>query len=211
MNSNIDNYDIDNELIEKCLDGNQEAWNEFYSTYYNVIRRIAAWRKWSFIEPVVEEIVQEVFFDLIKGLKAFKGQSSLLTYVQRITKNKCISALRKETTLKRKADKTSISYEEVKYKSTSDLDKPLSPSPLGKPEDNFLKQEESRILRACVEQLSDKCKEIVTLRYYSDLSYTEIGEKLSLPEGTVCSRLKRCLLHLSKIYKEMSSGFNVKR
>jgi len=95
MNSNIDNYDIDNELIEKCLDGNQEAWNEFYSTYYNVIRRIAAWRKWSFIEPVVEEIVQEVFFDLIKGLKAFKGQSSLLTYVQRITKNKCISALRK--------------------------------------------------------------------------------------------------------------------
>ena len=206
-----DNYEINSELIERCLQGNQDAWNEFYSTYYNYIRRIVAWRKWNFSEPVVEEIVQEVFFDLIKGLKAFKGQSSLLTYVQRITKNKCISALRKETTLKRKADRSAISYEDVKYKSTSDLDKPVTPSPLGKPEESFLKNEEGRILRACLEQLSDKCKEIITLRYYKDLSYSEISKKLSVPEGTVCSRLKRCLLGLSKVYNEMSSGFNVKR
>lgn len=206
-----DNHSNDQELIEKCLEGDQGAWNEFYSTYYNFVKQIVSWRKWHFTEAVIEEIVQEVFFDLIKGLKAFKGQSTLLTYVQKITKNKCISALRKETTLKRKADRDSISYEQVKYKSTSDLDKPVTPSPLGRPEESLLKLEESRFMKASIEQLSEKCREIVTMRYYDDMSYDEIGKILSLPPGTVCSRLKRCLLRLGELYQEMNSGFNVKR
>ncbi|MEQ8190745.1 MAG: RNA polymerase sigma factor [Candidatus Eremiobacterota bacterium] len=201
----------DNELVDRCLKGEQTAWSEFYSLYHNRIKQIVSWRKWSFTDGVIEEIVQDVFLDLIKGLKAFKGESTLLTYIQRITKNKCISALRKETTVKRKGDKDSISYEDVEYKSTSDLNKPLCPASFGKPEETFLKLEEARVVRASLDQLSSKCREIVMMRYCDELSYEEIGERLSIPGGTVCSRLKRCLLRLSEIYSEMSSGFNVKR
>ncbi|HPZ09161.1 MAG TPA: RNA polymerase sigma factor [Candidatus Eremiobacteraeota bacterium] len=205
------NVDDNNDLIDRCLKGEQKAWDKFYSIYHNRVKEIVSWRKWRFTDAVVEEIVQDVFLDLIKGLKAFKGDSTLLTYVQRITKNKCISALRRETTIKRKGDRDSVSYEDVEYKSTSDLNKPLSPTTFGKPEESFLKLEEGRVVRASLEQLSDKCKEIVIMRYVDELPYEEIASKLSVPVGTVCSRLKRCLIRLSEIYNDMSSGFNVKR
>lgn len=152
----------DNDLRARCLTGDETAWEEFYSNYYYSVKQIVSWRKWNFTEHVIEEIVQDVFLDLIKGLKSFKGDSTLLTYVQKITKNKCVSELRREITLKRKGDKESVSYEDVAYKTTSDLDEPISAGSFGRPEDTFLKSEEARLLRNCVEQLSDNCKDIVT-------------------------------------------------
>lgn len=68
----------DNELVDRCLKGDQTGWSEFYSLYHNRIKQIVSWRKWSFTDGVIEEIVQDVFLDLIKGLKAFKGESMKL-------------------------------------------------------------------------------------------------------------------------------------
>ena len=54
-----------------------------------------------------------------------------------------------------------------------------------------------------LESLQDACREIIELRYFADLSYSEIGETLHLNEKTVSSRLSRCLGRLEAVVKDL--------
>ena len=51
--------------------------------------------------------------------------------------------------------------------------------------------------------LSDEHREIINLRHFQDLSYQEIGEILSIPKGTVMSRLYRARVVLNQHYREL--------
>ena len=64
------------------------------------------------------------------------------------------------------------------------------------PEGALMAAEESRAVARALLALSPECRQVLHLRYYRQLAYKEICAALSLPLGTVCSRLKRCLLHL---------------
>ena len=75
-------------------------------------------------------------------------------------------------------------------------------STMGSPEDELVFDEDSLELMNSLQQLSGECRDIIKKRYYDDLSYKEICDELGLPLGTVCSRLKRCLLRLKEIYVE---------
>jgi RNA polymerase sigma-70 factor (ECF subfamily) len=53
-----------------------------------------------------------------------------------------------------------------------------------------------------LESLSDNHREIVRLRYFAELSYAEIAEALSIPAGTVMSRLHHARLALAATLQE---------
>jgi len=63
--------------------------------------------------------------------------------------------------------------------------------------------ETSRLIRQSLDQLDDPCREIIELRYYGDLSYTEIATELRLNPKTVSSRLSKCLDRLCMIAKKI--------
>ncbi|MCE1246014.1 MAG: sigma-70 family RNA polymerase sigma factor [Firmicutes bacterium] len=191
----------EDKLIEYAIDGVDQAWSEIYRRYYGRVKRVVAWQKWGFRPAEVEEVTQEVFLELIKALPNFRQEASLATFLTRLTKNKCISILRRKGAQKRAKEEFGFVFEEKK--SDDDDERFLHvESTMGNPEEELVFDEDSLELMTSLQQLSAECRDIIKKRYYDDLSYKEICDELNLPLGTVCSRLKRCLLRLKEIYVE---------
>jgi RNA polymerase sigma-70 factor (ECF subfamily) len=69
--------------------------------------------------------------------------------------------------------------------------------------DELLIQEENhQMLREALSSLSPEQREVIVLRYFSDLTVPEIAAAVSIPEGTVKSRLSRAL---DRLYMTVSS------
>jgi len=66
--------------------------------------------------------------------------------------------------------------------------------------DSILKEEQKNKLKKSLEQLDPDAKEIITLRYYHNLTYEELEKTLSLKKGTVKSRLKRAKDKLCNLF-----------
>lgn len=186
-------HDSEEQLIARCLQGDASAWEEIYRLHYGRVKQVIGWRRWGFTPIEVEDGVQEVFLQLVRSLPGFRGEASLATFLTRLARNRCISHLRRKTARKR-------GKEELSYSLDGERDEgmPFAPAidPDPGPEGSLLLAEEGRDVARALEALSPECRQVLHLRYYKQLSYKEICSALSLPLGTVCSRLKRCLLRL---------------
>ena len=76
------------------------------------------------------------------------------------------------------------------------------------PEREMLRKEEAAMVRRAFESLADMHREILILRTYGDASYSEIAEILSIPEGTVMSRLYNARMKLKSIIQSMEGEEN---
>jgi RNA polymerase sigma-70 factor (ECF subfamily) len=186
----------DEELISHCLRGDDQAWEKLYKLHYVKVKRIVSWPKWGFISSETEDVTQEVFMELVRALPNFRGEAQLSTFLTHLTKNKCISQLRKKTAKKRGREDKKVSLEDER----TNFDEPqvvaVEKGPT--PEEAVVLQEEVNSVLRLLPTLSEECQQVITLRYLDDMSYEEICEELQLPLGTLCSRLKRCLLKLRR-------------
>ena len=76
------------------------------------------------------------------------------------------------------------------------------PSNQPNPEEMMIRMQRDAALKEVVASLKEPYRRIIELRYYEDLSYEEIAERLNLPLGTVKVRLLRAKALLSSIVKE---------
>lgn len=76
------------------------------------------------------------------------------------------------------------------------------PSEQPNPEEALIRLQRDETLKQVVEQLKEPYRQIIRLRYYEDLSYEEIAERLHIPLGTVKVRLSRAKDLLVSIVKE---------
>ena len=76
------------------------------------------------------------------------------------------------------------------------------PSGQPNPEEALIRVERDEALKAIVDQLKEPYRQIVSLRYYEDLSYEEIASRLHIPMGTVKIRLLRAKELLAATVKE---------
>jgi RNA polymerase sigma-70 factor, ECF subfamily len=188
------NSDEEKELVSRCLDGDETAWSELYRGYYSQIRYVVGWKRWGFSKGEVEDGIQEVFAELVRSLPNFRQESKLSTFVERLARNRCISHLRKKTALKRPKESFGVELEEGKGEEGMARRHLISED--GNPEGEILASEQFSELSAALSEMGDGCRQIITLRYYRQMSYQEICTVMELPLGTVCSRLKRCLAKL---------------
>jgi RNA polymerase sigma-70 factor (ECF subfamily) len=179
------------QLISRCLQGDERAWEEVYRRHYGQVKRIIGWKRWGFSPVEVEDGIQEVFLQLVRSLPSFRGDASLSTFLTRLARNRCISHLRRKTALKRGKEELAPASEDSKEDRFASV-----PDPNPGPEENVMAGFEAGQMVGALEQLGEDCRRILRLRYYRQLSYNEICSTLDLPLGTVCSRLKRCLTKL---------------
>lgn len=182
------------ELIELCLNGDSGAWDELYRTHYARVRRIIGFRRWGFSNNEVEDGIQEVFLEVVRSLPRFRGEANLTTFIARLAKNRCISHLRKKTALKR--GKEELGYVLEEGKGEEDSPRAIAVESSAGPEDLLVGAQDAQALVTALEHLGADCQQIIRLRYFHQQSYNEICGLLELPLGTVCSRLKRCLMKL---------------
>ena len=69
------------------------------------------------------------------------------------------------------------------------------------PEEHMVKKQKVKLMREIVEKLKPRYRVLVELRYFDELSYEEISDKLELPLGTVKAQLFRAREFLANIMK----------
>ncbi len=184
------------ELVARCLAGEEPAWEELYRAYYPQVRFVVGWKRWGFSKNEVEDGIQEVFTELIRSLPNFRGEARLSTFVERLARNRCISHLRRRSALKRPKETQNVELEEGRGEEGMSRHHLVASERT--PEEALLATEEFSEMLDALNALPEACRRIITLRYYRQMSYQEICGVLELPLGTVCSRLKRCLSRLKK-------------
>ena len=183
-------------LIKRCKNGDRDAFNELFGMYESKVINIA----YGMLSDRDDayDAAQEVFIKVYKNIASFKENSSLSTWIYRITANTCNDFLRKRQKQSASVSISIVSDEE------HDMDIPDT-APM--PDEYAELNEAQKALREAISQLNDEYREIITLYDVEDLSYERIAAILSCPVGTVKSRLNRARKNLKKILSEKRELF----
>ena len=187
----FDNEDI---LVRELKKYNEKAFNFFVIKYQKII--IGYLNKFLRDESEAWNISQEVFISVFKHIDKFQENSSLKTWLFRIAHNQAINRLRY---LKSRKSKKHNSIDEIR-ESYPHFDIAWIDDPLN----NIQNVEKINFLNLALEYLDEKDREILKLRYFSELNYDEISEILDISIGTVKSRLFRGKKRLKDIYIQQS-------
>ena len=165
------------ELIEQCLRGDQIAWEAIVRQYWRRVFNIA----YKFVgrHDEAEDLTQDVFLKIFKALKTFDRRANFQTWLISVSRNLCIDhyrSVRKEReSVDRSVDAGDLSL------TSGDID-PLT----------ALERSDRRaFLQRAMNELPPTLRTAVLLRDIREFSYQEIAQQLSLPEGTVKSRINR--------------------
>ena len=147
-----------------------------------------------------DDLTIEAFGKAFNRLAQYTPNFAFSTWLFKIATNNCIDFLRK----KKNNNTISIDkpYESDEGKDTA-MD--IKASTLD-PEENFIRKQKSLLMRDLVEKLKPKYRVLVELRYFEELSYEEISERLDIPLGTVKAQLFRARDLLYQILKSSKAG-----
>ncbi len=197
--------EVERVLIDRCLQGEKEAWDELFDLHYEATSRFVYQLSSDYTIEDCEEICQEAFLSIVKNLGNFTGRSALQTWIFRIVANKARDYRSKQMAAKRGGGQTPFSLQAEDDEGNRVLDPPsLRPAPDGE----LMQEEQWKLLGDGLERLGGPCQEILELRYFGDLPYHEIAKTLNLNEKTVSSRLSKCRDKLEKIMRETFSKEN---
>ena len=191
------------ELLARCRGGDAQAWDELFEAHYAAAGRFVFQLSGDFTREDVEEICQEAFLAVVRGLEHFDGRSRFQTWLFRIAANKARDFLERRDAAKRGGGRAPQPLE------APDPVTGLTPDPpcaAPGPDDALLAAERHAQLYAALERLGDPCREVIELRYFGDLSYEDIAAALDLNVKTVSSRLSKCLDRLEEIAAKIFFG-----
>lgn len=169
----------DAELVKQCLSGDDGAWEDLVKTHTRLV--YGACYRFMGRPEEARDITQEVFLRVFRSLHTFNPASGAFrTWLLRLTRNLLIDDYRRT-----RKDQVVDPLEDQLYS----LEETQG---WGARADASLNQREaSEALQRALACLSPELREAVILRDLQGLEYREIGEALSIPEGTVKSRINR--------------------
>lgn len=130
-----------------------------------------------------EDLVQETYAKALKGFSTFRPGTNFRAWMYRILRNAFLTS---RTGLKETAG----------LSTDSDDDGTALPIERETPESIFMERSNTQALRTALEELPVHHREILLLSDMEEMSYQEISETLSIPVGTVMSRLSRARKNL---------------
>ena len=178
-------------LIERCLAGDQAAWDQIVRQHWRKVFNLA----YKFVgrHDEAEDLAQDIFLKIFKALHTFDRRANFQTWLISISRNLCIDhyrSVRKEReTMARDVDASSLAPAAKER------------GPYGELEQTDLKRQIDLALKALPYTLS----QAVTMRDLQEFSYQEIADTLGLPEGTVKSRINRGRLELARQLRRLQS------
>jgi RNA polymerase sigma-70 factor (ECF subfamily) len=188
------------ELIARCCRGDSTAWDELFERYYDPVGRFVFQYSPALTREDVEEISQEVFLTVVRGIDSFRGNSAFQTWLFRIAINKARDFIQRKSAAKRGKGIEHVPLDVPCPNNGATLE---IASPNSGPDQALISNEEMVLLRQAVDRLSDPCREIIELRYFGDLSYEELAAALNLNPKTVSSRLSKCMDRLEEIARPL--------
>jgi RNA polymerase sigma-70 factor (ECF subfamily) len=143
-----------------------------------------------------EDIFQETFIRVVKTVGKFKPKAELSTWIFTIARNLCLDHI-KYTKRHKTLPLEGIKHEgEIVY-----FDEVMNSYNISPPNAALEKKEKSDFIRKQLLRLSPKHREVLILRVYLDLPYSEITKIINIPIGTAKYRVHEGLKTLAKLIK----------
>ncbi|MHC4558299.1 MAG: RNA polymerase sigma factor [Planctomycetota bacterium] len=194
----------DSELLAHYIAGEEAAFREIVSRYKNSL--YAFLRQFLNRHELVEDVFQETFLQLYASRESFDKSRPLRPWLFTIAANKAKDALRKwqrtsAVPIGTMADSQELSFDEMLNTVTSDDTMP---------HDNLEKNETALRVGRVIEDMPENLREILILAYFNGFSYKQMADILSIPIGTVKSRLHTAVGRFAKEWKATFGSREVK-
>jgi RNA polymerase sigma factor (sigma-70 family) len=181
-------------LIKRFSKGDPGAFQDLVDQYKDLVHSVI--RQTVPETNQAEDLAQEVFVRIYRGLDGFRGQSRLSSWIWRIAYRVCLSEIER---IRREKGIMSIDDQEFIANPRLHPDLVDSSDTLGVLAD----RDQWEIL---FRQLPTRHRMILVLYYFQQLSYLEIAEILDRPMGTIKSDLHRAKSALRKAFLQLRSG-----
>jgi RNA polymerase sigma-70 factor (ECF subfamily) len=174
----------DSDLIRLFRESEYSAFEELVRKYQNKIYNLCCYMLRD--RNDAQDATQDVFLKAYRGLRDFRPESSLYTWLYRIALNTCLDYKRK---LRREV-----------FRNESLTENLHSNEPY--PEKLYESKEIADSIRLALQKLPEKLRAAIVLREIEELTYVEIAQVLHTSVGTVKSRISRAREQLRRFLKK---------
>jgi RNA polymerase sigma-70 factor (ECF subfamily) len=186
MNSEVD-------LLQRARSGDKAAGENLYVQYLQKSKSIQGLLRHALQNPHDrEELLHEIYLQLIHGRNTFRGEARLSTYIYQVARVTLLQKYRRENTLKR-----GRIYRQIHEAPDIAADHETS-----NPEYFYKRKEGREILEELIGRLPEAYREALRLRVLEDCSYEEIAERMKIPVNTVSTKIHKAKKLLAVIFKE---------
>lgn len=168
----------DAQIVAACRDGDRRAWDLLVERYSRYVYAICV-QGFRLGPADAEDVFQDVFSKVYEQLGKLRDDGAMRPWLAQLTRRTCIDRLRASS----------------REQATDGLE------PTGI-DDLVSRLDEALTVRAALERLAPECREILDRFFTRDESYRAISEALSLPAGTIASRISRCLDKLRDVLED---------
>jgi RNA polymerase sigma-70 factor, ECF subfamily len=183
MSSATDQID-DAALLQRLRAGDNDAFEQLVRRHTGAMLAVA--RRLLRDDDAARDAVQEAFLNAFKGLRSFREDASLSTWLHRIVVNAALMNLRRQ---KRRAE-TAIDELLPQFTETGRHTKRADPWRVTA-ESLLLDREARAIVRAAIDQLPTAYRTVLMLRDIEEMNTAEVAELLEVSENAVKIRLHR--------------------
>ena len=167
--------EISPELLEACRRGDREAFRALYEAHKDRVYSIAFY--FFHADPdAAAEVTQQVFLKLMREVTRFRGDAAFSTWLYRLVVNACV-------------DRSRGRKHDAAGQDAVVLDR--LPASTVSQEDLFEQRQTAAAVQHAIASLPARLRAAILLRYFEDLSYSDIAAVLNCSIGTVASRLSR--------------------
>jgi RNA polymerase sigma-70 factor (ECF subfamily) len=179
--------DIQSGIPSKVRAAQERIYKEYHPIFFTQMMRNVKCRK------EAEDLTIQILTKALVQIEKFNQSYAFSTWIQSIAINLLIDFKRKNTILTQSIGEirktTDGNYMEMDVED-------LTSNPL----DNFIQQENHIELNVKLNNISEDSQTLLSLRYFEELSYNEIADKLQMPIGTVKAKLHRAKEELKQQY-----------
>jgi RNA polymerase sigma-70 factor (ECF subfamily) len=165
-------------LAGRIAQGDRRAYEEFVDSYGARVHRLVL----RYVDSAAdaEDVTQEIFVALYKGIGGFRGESSLATWVYRIATNHCLK-------YRERAKPSSMALDDLSMAAADGASDPAA---------RAAQRELADRIDGALADLSEQHRDVVVLHELHGLTYGECAAVLNVPVGTVKSRLSNAFRRL---------------
>jgi RNA polymerase sigma-70 factor (ECF subfamily) len=174
----------DGALLQRFRDGDVAAFRKLVERYQRPVYNAAFWVLRNADDA--EDVAQTVFMRLAEKSDAYDPQHKLFSWIYRMAVNEALN-------LRRRAGRVEGLDEDADY-AADEADEP---------QQQLHREQRSDLLRSALMKMNVADRTVLTLRHFSELSYSEIGDVLDLDEKTVKSRLFEARQRLRNMLPEI--------
>src|SRR3954469_18670343 len=171
----------DESLVARCRAGDDDAWNELVERFARYVHAICV-RAFHLSHEDAEDVFQDVFAKTYTELHRLRDDAAIRPWIAQLTRRACIDRLRR-----------------ARPAGSDELDEIPDPS------ETLDRLEEALDVHHALATLGEGCSDILDRFFTRDESYRTIGESLDIAQGTIASRISRCLDKLREAMEDSAS------